>query len=754
MANRQVTTFALLQERERTKLSNIGLRNLIPVGRMLRMETLKAYRQARELRFTEILDKLEDLLLDAMVASHLQGRLRSIQTAGVGLTIQHKALSANPYGKATQFMQDRLKLDPKDIVELRQKYGDTAINVTRGLGAEAEARAHVATARVVGEGMHVRQGIQELRKEFDAIGLSPKHPWLMETLVRTQIQVAYGAGRWNANQDPDIAEIIKGYEYVTVGDDRVRPTHAALEGTKLPSNDPMWGSIWPPNGFNCRCTTIEIFDEDFEYKPPSDQKEIDGVMVRPGPDVGWAMNPGMVHQDAMGRLKPQIIPKLMPKSIISTTARTAALLKNPAVDKEVKRFYQTQVAADPTLEHLAIVDTKTGGKIYSATGDEIKGRFTKIGPLLEHGKPVTYIRNRTELISFAGEDFWTLTAWSSFNRMELILKNGSRHTLMKPAGWGKMAREKGWSGVGVEARYNEITNELLRKCAWSSEKVVLEATKRTAKEFGLIFRVSPAKMKLKPARPLRIPKERAPKIPIRLKPATTLREAEQNFAQITGLPQSAIRYADSSSFGKRLVSEKAQQWKLNTAAQEHARLKELYPNLRTPYKAFHVTDIDRGWANMGFASNPAMTIHNPWTKDQITGAITHSRHTGRPYGSAYFDYKKGYIPTPDEVGRNCYRHELAHTLTTRMVAQDFQDSLETALIRLKKGGQSRKWLSDNISEYAVSDKKLHPYLKIRPEAAAETFALYTNPRYIKGILPKELEEWAVRTLGGAKKGVK
>lgn len=45
-------------------------------------------------------------------------------------------------------------------------------------------------------------------------------------------------------------------EYITVGDGRVRPAHAALHGKRWPLDHPAWAEIWPPNGWNCRCTVL------------------------------------------------------------------------------------------------------------------------------------------------------------------------------------------------------------------------------------------------------------------------------------------------------------------------------------------------------------------------------------------------------------------------------------------------------------------------------------------------------------------
>jgi SPP1 gp7 family putative phage head morphogenesis protein len=44
-------------------------------------------------------------------------------------------------------------------------------------------------------------------------------------------------------------------QYVTVGDDRVRPTHRALDGTVRPVGDSFWSAYYPPWSYRCRCTT-------------------------------------------------------------------------------------------------------------------------------------------------------------------------------------------------------------------------------------------------------------------------------------------------------------------------------------------------------------------------------------------------------------------------------------------------------------------------------------------------------------------
>lgn len=47
-------------------------------------------------------------------------------------------------------------------------------------------------------------------------------------------------------------------QYRTAGDERVRPAHAMLNGITLPQSDSFWDKYYPPNGWNCRCTVVQV----------------------------------------------------------------------------------------------------------------------------------------------------------------------------------------------------------------------------------------------------------------------------------------------------------------------------------------------------------------------------------------------------------------------------------------------------------------------------------------------------------------
>lgn len=58
-------------------------------------------------------------------------------------------------------------------------------------------------------------------------------------------------------------------QYRTAADERVRESHAFLHGTTLPVDDPFWQKFFPPNGWNCRCTVVQVRKSKY---PLSDSK--------------------------------------------------------------------------------------------------------------------------------------------------------------------------------------------------------------------------------------------------------------------------------------------------------------------------------------------------------------------------------------------------------------------------------------------------------------------------------------------------
>lgn len=76
---------------------------------------------------------------------------------------------------------------------------------------------------------------------------------------KTWMQTEYDnaiAGAEMARKWEDLTADHEYLQYTTVGDDRVRPAHAALDKLTLHKSSQAWARIWPPNDWACRCSVI------------------------------------------------------------------------------------------------------------------------------------------------------------------------------------------------------------------------------------------------------------------------------------------------------------------------------------------------------------------------------------------------------------------------------------------------------------------------------------------------------------------
>lgn len=87
----------------------------------------------------------------------------------------------------------------------------------------------------------------------------------VETVFRTNISTAQHAGRMDMLADPDLRGYILGLEYVAqIGLPNVRENHAAMHGVTAAIEHSVWRVWIPPNGYNCRCTVLEVTRDEAE----------------------------------------------------------------------------------------------------------------------------------------------------------------------------------------------------------------------------------------------------------------------------------------------------------------------------------------------------------------------------------------------------------------------------------------------------------------------------------------------------------
>lgn len=74
------------------------------------------------------------------------------------------------------------------------------------------------------------------------------------------------AAKWHDfEQDGDRYDL----QYRTANDGKVREEHALLHETTLPASDPFWDKYFPPNGWNCRCTVVQVRKGKYSTSDPA-----------------------------------------------------------------------------------------------------------------------------------------------------------------------------------------------------------------------------------------------------------------------------------------------------------------------------------------------------------------------------------------------------------------------------------------------------------------------------------------------------
>lgn len=125
----------------------------------------------------------------------------------------------------------------------------------------------------------------------------------LRIIFDTNIRMSYAKGRWERIER--VAAERRWLRYVAVLDRRTRPEHMAWHGTVLPWDHPWWQTHYPPNGWRCRCTVMQLSDTDLEEfgfspsdrPPPGSERTRQWTNKRTGRiyQVPVGIDPGFQH---------------------------------------------------------------------------------------------------------------------------------------------------------------------------------------------------------------------------------------------------------------------------------------------------------------------------------------------------------------------------------------------------------------------------------------------------------------------------
>lgn len=161
-----------------------------------------------------------------------------------------------PFDEAIDILAE---LDPiliKHREEVKEAYLAKHFFLSQATNLRVVELTRNALKRTVEEGGSRRDFIQTM---FDS-GAKEFSEGYMTTVFRTNLNTAQTAGRMRMLSDPDLEGFIVALEYsARIGHPSPpRPNHAKMDGFIADIRHPVWRIWLPPNGFNCRCTVLEV----------------------------------------------------------------------------------------------------------------------------------------------------------------------------------------------------------------------------------------------------------------------------------------------------------------------------------------------------------------------------------------------------------------------------------------------------------------------------------------------------------------
>lgn len=196
--------------------------------------------------------------------------------------------------------------------------------------------------------------------------------------LKAEYHFAVGAGqsieRWESFSDDEDRYWL---QYRTANDDKVRDSHAILHNTTLPKSDPFWDSYTVPNGWSCRCSTVEVLAR-------KHQKSNSEKAIRKGEAATTQINKNGKNTLAMFRFNPAKQKKLFPPNNSYNQVTRAKNVKKLIEEKAEKRY--------APYEPKTIKIYKNGGKIISSNLVDVKANdYERVYQCCDHFAEKGYV---------------------------------------------------------------------------------------------------------------------------------------------------------------------------------------------------------------------------------------------------------------------------------------------------------------------------------------------------------------------------
>lgn len=302
-----------------------------------------------------------------------------------------------PFKEAIAFFKKKVKIPTENWDDMLGDIHAKAFTVAGATNIDVLTDIHKAVESALENGTT----ITEFRKAFDKTvqkngwSYKGKRGWRTRIIYDTNLRTAHMAGKWEQFQR---VKATRPYlQYLTVGDSRVRPQHAAWNKTTLPVDDDWFITHYPPNGWGCRCTVRSLSESQLKRqglsvnKAPKVNKSRrfntetgqDYGLVPEGIDVGWDYNVGKawLGPDLAFGKKAIDLPGVIRKSVLSDSTQFAAIIERP-FKKWVEQVFLDKhprgnirivgYLSDPILLYLHSIQKEISNSVISISDERLR----------------------------------------------------------------------------------------------------------------------------------------------------------------------------------------------------------------------------------------------------------------------------------------------------------------------------------------------------------------------------------------------
>lgn len=234
-------------------------------------------------------------LLDATLTAELVGRVQVAQ--GERPVGEWPDL---PPERASAWWRKQAGMDEADFERLAAGARRRGALAARFTTLSAVKAIHAAFQESLDRGETLAAFEDRYNAALSANGLDEDTPHRVANVFRTSMARAYGVGRYE--EQTEATDDRPYWLYDGTDDKRTRPTHKAYFGKCWPASHAIWGVIYPPNGFQCRCYVRSLTADDVRSRGlsiesgfPLLRRRLPDGTVGPEeivlPDLGFQTNP-------------------------------------------------------------------------------------------------------------------------------------------------------------------------------------------------------------------------------------------------------------------------------------------------------------------------------------------------------------------------------------------------------------------------------------------------------------------------------